>query len=399
MGLDYLNKKTWHTGSIKNMEQVWLREQKEADKIKQQKEHQKKLLEERYNEELKKMQADAGYISKSQLERMEWMYDWQHKQNPTKISEEYLLGKKVENLPSADTAAKGQFVPMQHKEEETNQRCEDFSKLHEDPLYQIMIEQEKRKQQIRDNPLEVRRILLQKQEEEEQRSQKSLKKKHKKDKKKHKKDKKKASKEASSRGSRSRSGSAEADTKSKSSKKSKGSRKHARSSSSSSSSSSEDDARSRASRYSTSQLSSTSTIGSTKSMQSQIYEQYMIQKLGPLMVRDADGSLRPDYGLMKRLHKPNRDQQDARPMTDLEKNALRTKMQREAHELEETKNKQSKRDFAHDYEEAPKQKTGDFLAKMKQEIYKEENLGDLSDRLGAKRSSLSRLHEQNSSKV
>jgi hypothetical protein len=34
MGLDYLNKKTWHTGSIKNMEKVWIREQEEAEKRK-----------------------------------------------------------------------------------------------------------------------------------------------------------------------------------------------------------------------------------------------------------------------------------------------------------------------------------------------------------------------------
>ena len=28
-------------------------------------------------------------------------------------------------------------MPTQHKEEQTNQKCEDFSKLHEDPLYII----------------------------------------------------------------------------------------------------------------------------------------------------------------------------------------------------------------------------------------------------------------------
>jgi hypothetical protein len=65
MGLDYLNKKTWHTGSIKNIEKVWIQEQKEMEKIKKQEEAAKRLQEERYNEELKKLQYNAGLITKA----------------------------------------------------------------------------------------------------------------------------------------------------------------------------------------------------------------------------------------------------------------------------------------------------------------------------------------------
>ena len=60
----------------------------------------KRLVEERHNEELKKLQVEAGFIPKSHLDRMEWMYDWGHKLTENqKSNEEYLLGKPIdENL-------------------------------------------------------------------------------------------------------------------------------------------------------------------------------------------------------------------------------------------------------------------------------------------------------------
>jgi len=47
-GLDYLNKKSWHTGSIKNIAKVWLIEQKEREKLKKELENSNRLKEERH---------------------------------------------------------------------------------------------------------------------------------------------------------------------------------------------------------------------------------------------------------------------------------------------------------------------------------------------------------------
>lgn len=44
MGLDYLNKKVWHPGSMKNIQQVWEVQQAQLEVIKKQKERAKKLL-------------------------------------------------------------------------------------------------------------------------------------------------------------------------------------------------------------------------------------------------------------------------------------------------------------------------------------------------------------------
>ena len=49
MGLDYLNKKVWHPGSMKNIQKVWEAQQAQLEVIKKQKERAKKLLDEQHN--------------------------------------------------------------------------------------------------------------------------------------------------------------------------------------------------------------------------------------------------------------------------------------------------------------------------------------------------------------
>ncbi|EGR27064.1 hypothetical protein IMG5_202450 [Ichthyophthirius multifiliis] len=68
MGLDYLSKKNWHTGSIKNIAKVWEKEQKYIEKLKKQEEYTKKRHEEKTAYELKQLQVEAGLIPKSALD-------------------------------------------------------------------------------------------------------------------------------------------------------------------------------------------------------------------------------------------------------------------------------------------------------------------------------------------
>lgn len=59
--LAFLNKKTWHPANIKNVEEVWKREQKaEAEKRKVE-ELQKQLAEERKRDEFSQIAHDAGH--------------------------------------------------------------------------------------------------------------------------------------------------------------------------------------------------------------------------------------------------------------------------------------------------------------------------------------------------
>ena len=131
MGLDYLNKKVWHPGSMKNIQKVWEVETIQKEINKRRREREKKLLEEQHNDELKRIQVDAGLIPRSHLDRMEWMYDWGNKVNQ-KDNEDELTGKKIAQ-PGDNKEQKHVF-----QEEITNNKCEDFQLLHEDPMFEVM---------------------------------------------------------------------------------------------------------------------------------------------------------------------------------------------------------------------------------------------------------------------
>jgi hypothetical protein len=50
-------------------------------------------------------------------------------------------------------------LPPIFKEEVTNAKCEDFSKIHEDPLFSIFVGEEKLKKSLIHNPLKVKAEL------------------------------------------------------------------------------------------------------------------------------------------------------------------------------------------------------------------------------------------------
>ena len=153
MGLDYLNKKIWHPGSMKNIQKVWEVEQVQKDINKRARERAKKLLEEQHNDELKRIQVEAGLIPRSHLDRMEWMYDWGNKINQQqKSNEEYLTGQKK---PKPGQENNHHDV----QEEITNRKCEDFQLLHEDPMFDIMKEEKARRDAVVNNPIEMRNII------------------------------------------------------------------------------------------------------------------------------------------------------------------------------------------------------------------------------------------------
>eukprot|EP00826_Nyctotherus_ovalis_P021956 TRINITY_DN1717_c0_g1_i17.p1 TRINITY_DN1717_c0_g1~~TRINITY_DN1717_c0_g1_i17.p1 ORF type:complete len:319 (+),score=150.17 TRINITY_DN1717_c0_g1_i17:148-1104(+) len=152
MGLDFLNKKSWHPGSFENIEKVWLAEQAEKEKIKQFKEHQKKLKEERQDEDLKHAQVEAGLIPESYLKRMDWMYVQSNTKQNTK---EDLFGTLLK--PSEEQEQKKKLVPIV-KDSTVNEEYEAFVRFHEDPLVEILKAQERAKAEVLDNPLKLKEI-------------------------------------------------------------------------------------------------------------------------------------------------------------------------------------------------------------------------------------------------
>lgn len=135
-GYAFLNKKDFHTGSFKNIGKVWQAEQRKLAAESAYNLHKKRLMEEQYEEELKKYQVGAGMLPESSLNKMDWMYNHESLEKNKNIAEEYLLGKPVEGVPSVQPPK-----PQITKESDTNEKNENFRRLHEDPLFKIKREE------------------------------------------------------------------------------------------------------------------------------------------------------------------------------------------------------------------------------------------------------------------
>ncbi|PQM34561.1 hypothetical protein Pyn_19034 [Prunus yedoensis var. nudiflora] len=73
MALKFLNKKGWHTGSLRNIENVWKAEQKHEAEQKKLDELRKQIVEERERSEFRLLQEQAGLVPRQ--ERLEFLYD------------------------------------------------------------------------------------------------------------------------------------------------------------------------------------------------------------------------------------------------------------------------------------------------------------------------------------
>lgn len=54
-------------------------------------------------------------------------------------------------------------------------------------------------------------------------------------------------------------------------------------------------------------------------MKKRMYEEYLMKKVGSILVRQEDGSLKPDFGLMKRKFRNNLRPEEKLKMSDVEK--------------------------------------------------------------------------------
>ena len=155
MGLSFLNKKIWHPGSFANIEKVWIAEQKHRELERKAIENAKKVKEEKAIEELKKIQVEHGLIPASHLNRLDFMYQGPENSSKINTAEEFLLGKPLNNESEAN---KRHFTPI-FQESYTNPQNEAFTKLHEDPLYNIMKEEMKQRKEIESNPYKIKMLL------------------------------------------------------------------------------------------------------------------------------------------------------------------------------------------------------------------------------------------------
>ncbi|XP_039045422.1 pre-mRNA-splicing factor CWC25 homolog isoform X2 [Hibiscus syriacus] len=196
MALKFLNKKGWHTGSLRNIENVWKAEQKHEAEQKKLEELRKQIHEERERSEFRLLQEQAGLVPKQ--ERLDFLYDSGlavGKGASSSAAGGSGEGFKAleEALPSSkatDSSANQSSAPGALFEDKPHSANDAWRKLHSDPLLMIRQREQDALARIKNNPVQmamIRKSVVEKKKKEKSPDHKEHRKKHRQSSSKHKK--------------------------------------------------------------------------------------------------------------------------------------------------------------------------------------------------------------------
>ncbi|XP_030972615.1 pre-mRNA-splicing factor CWC25 homolog [Quercus lobata] len=166
MALKFLNKKGWHTGSLRNIENVWKAEQKRDAEDKKLEELRKQIQEERERHEFRLLQEQAGLVPKQ--ERLDFLYDsglsvgkgsssdgGGFKALEAKTAD---TGKAGEGAAAASSLAPASATPGALFEDKPQSANDAWRKLHSDPLLMIRQREQEALARIKNNPVQMAMI-------------------------------------------------------------------------------------------------------------------------------------------------------------------------------------------------------------------------------------------------
>ncbi|XP_049383536.1 uncharacterized protein LOC125847863 isoform X2 [Solanum stenotomum] len=159
MALKFLNKKGWHTGSLRNIENVWKAEQKHDAEQRKLEELRKQIHEERERSEFRQLQEQAGLVTRQ--ERLEFLYDSGLAVGKGSSSGFESLSKPAEPVTAADSdsSAKPQAsVPGALFEDKPQSSNDAWRKLHSDPLLMIRQREQEALARVKNNPVQMAMI-------------------------------------------------------------------------------------------------------------------------------------------------------------------------------------------------------------------------------------------------
>ncbi|XP_075513784.1 uncharacterized protein LOC142548978 isoform X1 [Primulina tabacum] len=166
MALKFLNKKGWHTGSLRNIENVWKAEQKHEAEQKKLEELRKQIHEERERSEFRQLQEQAGLIPKQ--ERLDFLYE-----SGLAVGKGTSGFKALESLPKNDpenaapsssvansvtATAQQSAVPGALFDEKPQSANDTWRKLHSDPLLLIRRREQEALARVKNNPVQMAMI-------------------------------------------------------------------------------------------------------------------------------------------------------------------------------------------------------------------------------------------------
>ncbi|KAK6798022.1 hypothetical protein RDI58_005724 [Solanum bulbocastanum] len=163
MALKFLNKKGWHTGSLRNIENVWKAEQKHDAEQRKLEELRKQIQEERERSEFRQLQEQAGLVTRQ--ERLEFLYDSGLAVGKGSSSGFESLSKPAEPVTAAVTAADSSSsakpqasVPGALFEDRPQSSNDAWRKLHSDPLLMIRQREQEALARVKNNPVQMAMI-------------------------------------------------------------------------------------------------------------------------------------------------------------------------------------------------------------------------------------------------
>ncbi|KAL9225303.1 hypothetical protein vseg_001246 [Gypsophila vaccaria] len=161
MGMKFLNKKGWHTGSLQNIERVWKAEQKDQAEKSKLDELRKQIHEERERDEFRQLQEQAGFAPRQ--ERLEFLYD--SGLSVGKTSNEgfsalpsYPPAAQATDSASAQPSSSTSDAPGALFEEKPQSANDAWRKLHSDPLLMIRQREQEALAHIKNNPVKMAMI-------------------------------------------------------------------------------------------------------------------------------------------------------------------------------------------------------------------------------------------------
>lgn len=163
MALKFLNKKGWHTGSLRNIENVWKAEQKHEAEERKLEELKKQIQDERQRAEYRLIQEQAGLVPKQ--ERLDFLYD-----SGLSVGKGSNSGGfkelELDTKPSdAQASTSGASAKEQQSsglgalfEEKPQSANDSWRKLHSDPLLLIRKREQEALARVKNNPVQMAMI-------------------------------------------------------------------------------------------------------------------------------------------------------------------------------------------------------------------------------------------------
>ncbi|PAN36033.1 hypothetical protein PAHAL_6G252000 [Panicum hallii] len=184
MALKFLNKKGWHTGSLRNIERVWKAEQAEEAEKRKTEELKKQVAAEKEKAEFRAMQERAGL--RPAQERLDFLYE--SGLAVGKSSEGFqALQQSAPGAAAASSSAQASVAdsskaaaPGALFEDKPQSANDTWRKLHSDPLLLIRQREQDAIARIKNNPIKMAEIKKSVEAEKKQKEEKKEKKKHKK---------------------------------------------------------------------------------------------------------------------------------------------------------------------------------------------------------------------------